>query len=124
MDSTSLTSSELLKVASAAFAQTDGSAPAVTEAIRAHWATQPAGLTVALAFAAGLTELTRYAAQEPGETADAVDVESEAIAVSRRVVRPLLQAKLQGRLDALDASAGPTLCQACQQTAESQGRRS
>ena len=56
---------------------------------------------------------------------DAVDLESEAVAVARRVVRPLLQAKMQARLDALDEQqAGATRCAECDRPMESQGRRS
>ncbi|HEY3354372.1 MAG TPA: ISKra4 family transposase [Polyangia bacterium] len=125
MDSTSITSSEWLKIACAAYAQTDGTAPAMIAALRAHWATEPSGLAAATAFAEGVAELARYATQLPGETADAVDVEAEAVVAARRVVRPLLQAKLQARLDALEARAvGATVCPGCGQTAESQGRRS
>lgn len=124
MDSTSVTSIEWMRIAGAAFAQTDGSAQAMTEAIQVQLATQPAGMAVAAAFAEGLAELARYVAAEPAETADAVDVEAEAVAASRRIVRPLLQAKLQARIDALDArSVGKALCRGCKQTAESQGRR-
>lgn len=125
MESTSFSSTEWLRIAGTAFMQTDGSAQAMTDAIQAQLASQPAGVAVAAAFAEGLAELARYAAEEPTETADAVDVEAEAVAVSRRVVRPLLQAKLQARLDVLDArSVGQALCPGCKQTAESQGRRS
>jgi hypothetical protein len=125
MDSTSITSSEWLKIASTAFAQTDGTAQAMTEAMRAQLRSQPAAIAVAAAFAEGLAELARYASQEPGETADAVDVEAEAVVVARRAVRPLLQAKLQARLDALDAKAvAATNCPGCAKRAESQGRRS
>ena len=125
MDSTSITSTEWLKIAGAAFAQTDGSAEAMAKAIAAQLASQPAAMAVAAALAEGFAELARYAAEEPGEAADSVDIEVEAIAAARRVVRPLLQAKLQQRLDALDAkTARHNLCPRCKKPTESQGRRS
>jgi hypothetical protein len=53
-----------------------------------------------------------------------VDAEVAAAEAARRVVRPILQAKLQARVDELDArSAGQTRCEKCGGRAESQGRR-
>jgi hypothetical protein len=124
MDSTSISSIEWLRIAMAAFAETDGTAQAVTKAVRQRLRGQPAEVAVAVAFAEGVAELARYASEAPGEDADAVDVEAEAVVVARRAVRPLLQAKLQARVDALEArAADAAACCTCGKTAESQGRR-
>ena len=124
MESTKNRDESWMDVVREAFAQTDGSSQAMARAIRAQLATRPAGLVVATAFVEGLTELARYAGEVPGSTADAVDLESEAVASARRIVRPLLQAKMQARLDALDQEmVGTTRCAECNQPMESQGRR-
>src|SRR5438445_4893751 len=111
MESTRNRDQSWLQVVREAFAQTDGSSKEMALAIRAQMSTRPAGLLVAAAFVEGLTELARYADETPVSTEDAVDLESEAVSVARRVVRPLLQAKMQARLDALDEQlAGTTRC--------------
>jgi hypothetical protein len=124
MESTRNPDESWLQVVREAYAQTDGSSQAMARAIRGHLSSRPAGLLVAAAFVEGLTELSRYADEGLAATADAVDLEAEAVAVARRVVRPLLQAKMQARLDALDEQlAGTTRCRECKGPMESQGRR-
>jgi hypothetical protein len=114
-----------LQVVREAFAQTDGSSQAMAEAIGAQVLARPAGLLMAAAFVEGLTELMQYADETPDSTGDAVDLESEALRVARRVVRPFVQAKMQTRLDALDEQqAGTTRCGECNRSMQSQGRRS
>jgi hypothetical protein len=98
MDPTEISSATLLAIASAAFAETDGSPGAIAALIRERFgASTPGG-----AFA--LTELAAYGASSWTEGDTAVEAEAEAVAASRRIVRPLFQAKLQGRVDALDAA--------------------
>lgn len=124
MESTKNRDESWLEVVREAFGQTDGSSKAMAEAIRAQVSTRPGGRLVAAAFVSGLIELARYADETPASTADAVDLEAEAVVVARRVVRPLLQARMQARLDALDEKlAGTARCAKCSEPMESQGRR-
>lgn len=75
------------------------------------------------AFIEGVGLLAHYAAAEWPEASDAVDAEREAMEVSRRIVRPVLEAKLQRRLDEIDAQqAGAVICEGCGDTQESEGR--
>ena len=114
-----------LSVVREAFAKTDGSVKAVVEALRAQVSPESAGGSVAAAFAEGLAELAAYADKRIGVGDTAVEAEAEAIAASRRIVRPVLQAKLQAQVDSLDEElAGKAVCPGCKSTAESQGRRS
>jgi hypothetical protein len=120
MDPTEISSTKLLAIASAAFAETDGSADAVTAVIADRLGTN----RMARAFALGVAELARYGAAGWIEGSTAVDAESEAVAVSRRIVRPLLEVKVQARLDALDAAhRGQNVCPSCEGNALSEGRR-
>jgi hypothetical protein len=78
--------------------------------------------------AAGLVEavehLGDYVAMETGNEATAVDLEAEAVSVAMKVVRPVLQGKLQERMDVLDAElAGKTVCAKCGGKCRSEGRR-
>jgi len=124
MESTKNRDESWLQVVREAFAQTDGSSEAMAVAIYRLSSNRPGGLVVAAGFIEGLMELTKYADEDPASTADAIDLESEAVAVARRVVRPLLQAKMQARLDQLDEQlAGTTRCGECNRPMESQGRR-
>ena len=82
------------------------------------------GSPIGRAFAEGVAELAAYAMGAIATGSTAVDAEVEAIVVARRAVRPMLEAKLQARLDELDTgSAGQTCCAKCGAVAESQGRR-
>jgi len=120
MDSTEISSSQLLSILSAAFAETDGSLEAVTERIGVLFAGDRRGL----AFAVGVAELARYGAAEWGEGDTAVEAEGEAVMASRRIIAPLFQVKMQARVDALDASSrGECVCAGCGSAAQSQGRR-
>ncbi len=77
---------------------------------------------VAKAWVASVTQLAGYA-RAPVETM-ALDGEMEAMALARRVVGPLWEARLQGRIDELDAlSWGDCPCVRCGAVTESQGRR-
>ena len=125
MDSTQVSSVRWLSVVREAFIRTDGSAGALKEAIAAQCSNDPAVAALAAAIADGMVELVTYASVDLADDATAVAAEAEAIDISRRIVRPILQAKLQARLDVLDQqSAGKAVCSGCGQIAESQGRRS
>jgi hypothetical protein len=125
MDSTEVSSVQWLSVVRDAFMETDGSTKAMAEAMTSRFAAQPAAASVAIAVAEGIAELAAYADTKLGESATAIDAEAAAVVASRRIVRPLLEAKLQTQMDALDEDlAGKAVCPVCDQTAESEGRRS
>lgn len=68
------------------------------------------------------TELWAFATK--AETTQALDSEAEAMAVARRAVAPLHQARLQKQIDRIDdASWGASPCPRCGGATESQGRR-
>ncbi len=119
-------SGQWVSIAMKAVAQTDGSARAIADFIL----TEVGGVghgrdgQLATAFASGVAELAQYARSQPDETSSSVDEEREAIEVSRRVMRPLFEGRLQQRLDLLDARhAGAASCTRCDSTLESEGRR-
>ena len=123
MDSSTVSSVQWLDVVRRAVQGSDGSRQAVQEAIEAALREEPGAVPAATAFAEALAELTQYATAPVGGSQDAVDLEVEAVVVSRRILRPLLQAKMQARLDALDEKlVGQAHCPSCQASAESQGR--
>lgn len=71
----------------------------------------------------GLLALIEYSQQVMNE-GTAVEEELAALTASRRIVRPVLEAKMQARLDVLDKnSAGKTQCPDCHARVDSQGRR-
>lgn len=122
-----ITSACIVDVVRATASQSDASPEAVADAIRARLcgSGDEGGASVARAFAEGVAELAAYATRASASGSTAIDAEMEAVSVARRVVRPLLEAKLQAQVDALDAqSVGQTRCCKCAQHAESQGRRS
>lgn len=122
-----ITSACIVDVVRAVAVQGDSSPEAAADEIRARLGAsgdQRVG-AVARAFAEGVAELATYATQAMASGGTAIDAEIEAVMVARRVLRPLLEAKLQTQLDALDAqSVGQTRCEKCAQPTESQGRRS
>jgi hypothetical protein len=108
-----------------ALSRTDGSTSAVVEFLE-QWASTSAGTgkPMAMALAAGMAELVQYARGPMDRAPSAIEEEREAVEVSRRVVRPVLEARLQQRLDALDEQVvGRSMCGGCGGVAESQGRR-
>ena len=118
-------SEQWVSIALKAVAQTDGSARAV-----AHFIVDEVGGGdrraggLAAAFAGGVAELAQYALSRPDEALSSVEEEREAVEVSRRVVRPVFEGRLQQRLDLLDERlAGAASCTRCNATLESQGRR-
>jgi len=98
----------------------------LAEAIRARLGScgNEAARGVASAFAEGVAVLAMYADAPMADADSVVEAETDAVEVARRVVRPVLEAKLQARIDVLDAqSVGQTCCPKCKQFAESEGRR-
>ena len=123
MDCSAWNSEQCKAIAEKAWKQSDGAPEAVARAL-GHGMSEVLGpgSPMTEAFVQGVCELGRYAQAAPVE--HAVDAEKEAVEVSRRVVVPLLQAKLQQRLDALDAEQPRGVaCADCGQPTESQGRR-
>jgi hypothetical protein len=113
-------SAKWIGVVREAMAKSDGSAKGVAKELAVTL-----GAGVAAALVEGIAELACYAGAVLGDEASAIDAEEEAVVASRRMVRPVLQAKLQARLDALDEKlVGQAICWGCKGTAESQGRRS
>jgi len=109
-----------LTIVAEAFSETDGSRRAVADCLDERLRCDPLGA----AFADGVSELVRYAASDWEDGHTAVEAEDAAIAASRRAVRPLLEAKLQARVDVLDAAIrGKSVCPHCGEGAASQGRR-
>jgi hypothetical protein len=124
MEPTTISASvEWLDVIRHAVTTTDGSKQAVLDAIRNDLKTRPSQVPFAAAFSEALGEFVEYATAPIRADADAVDLEVEAVAASRRILRPLLETKVQARLDALDEQhRGESQCTSCQASAESQGR--
>lgn len=120
MKTTEESSAKWLSVVFEAFAKSGGCTKGLAKELAVAF-----GDGVGAAFVEGLSELAAYAAAAMGDEAGAIDEEEAAVVASRRVVRPVLQAKLQARLDALDVKlVGLATCAGCEATAESQGRRS
>jgi hypothetical protein len=91
----------------------------LAEALGAHL---EIGERAAVALVAGMTELANYATASV-ETGDALTEESDAIIASRRAVRPLLEARLQQRIDDFESENRGAKGSSGQRL-HSQGRRS
>jgi hypothetical protein len=118
METTEESSAKWISIIREAFVASDGTAKGVAASLATALGAR-AGAVVE-----GMAELASYASSALEPEATASDAEEEALAVSRRIMRPALEAKLQARLDALDKElAGRAVCPDCQGTAESQGRR-
>lgn len=118
-------SAQWVSITTKAVVETDGSAQAVADFIvrEARRGDGRAG-GLAAAFAVGVAELAQYALSRPDESCSSVDEEREAVEASRRAVRPVLEARLQQRLDVLDERlSGGASCTGCCGTLESEGRR-
>ena len=74
-------------------------------------------------LALGLRELISYASAVPDPAQGALDAELEAVAVARRIVRPVFQARLQAAIDALEEQLrGKCTCSGCGKVMQSHGR--
>jgi hypothetical protein len=128
MDSTEISSGQWIEICRRAFEVGGGLSPGFAETVCAQLAANLGhahGVSVAKAFVAGASELARYASQSIKGDENAVDAEREAVAASRRIVRPVLEIKLQARLDVLDEQTKGIVapCPKCAQATESEGRR-
>jgi hypothetical protein len=74
---------------------TGGSSAAIMAALEARLGT---------GFMQGLELLGAYAQEDMQDDETAMDAETQAVALSRQVVRPLLEKRLQRRVDKLDHS--------------------
>jgi hypothetical protein len=127
MDSTELSSGQWTEICREAFAQTGVDRPGFAEGVIAQLAQRVGemrGASVARAFVEGACELARYASEELKDGEDSLNAEGAAVAASRRIVLPSLQAKLQRRVDQIDGHrAGvPAPCPQCGNRTESEGR--
>lgn len=123
MESTRVPSMEWASIVLRAVGGSDGSRQAVLGAVCAELKVHPEALPMAAAFAESLVELVAYATTPDAASVDSVDLETEAVEASRLILRPLLQAKMQAHLDALDEELlGQAQCPSCGRSAESQGR--
>lgn len=127
MDSTGISSKQWTEICRQAFIKNGGVLQGFAEEVCAKL-TEAVGSTmgssIAHAFLDGACELARYASTEISEKENAVDAECDAVAASRRIVRPVFEAKLQKRLDEIDQkTAGiATPCRKCGENTESEGR--
>ncbi|HJS82782.1 MAG TPA: ISKra4 family transposase, partial [Nitrososphaera sp.] len=69
----------------------------------------------------GVEELAKYAQSEA--TGNAIDEERESVAAALRAVRPIVEARLQKRLDTVDEELMQVKCEKCGRLSQSQGRR-
>jgi len=80
--------------------------------------------SAARAWLAASDVMAEYLTAPVEEASDALDEETSAVAASRRAFRPLLQARLQVRLDRIDeATVGQATCSECGGAMSSHGRR-
>lgn len=81
------------------------------------------GSELARAMLAAGDVMAEYAASSLTDDEDSIDEEARAIEASRRAFRPLLEARLQSRIDRIDeAMRGRVVCPECGATAQSRGR--
>jgi len=82
-------------------------------------------VALAVAWMQSCDAMTQYANASLDEDEDALDEEFLAIMASRRAFRPLLEARLQARIDRVDeATKGQATCKQCGGKASSHGRPS
>jgi hypothetical protein len=78
---------------------------------------------IALGLIEGVETLVRYAQAQWEETETVIDEERQSIRVALQSVRPILEARLQRRLDEIDQQHPPGRCRGCGREGQSQGRR-
>jgi hypothetical protein len=78
---------------------------------------------VAVGLVEGINELIAYAQAESDSTSTALEEERQGVAAALRAVRPVVQARVQQRLDRVDQQQPTQRCEGCGQGMESQGRR-
>jgi len=77
----------------------------------------------ALGLLQGMETLVEYAQGEWADTNTVVEEERQSVAVALQSVRPILEARVQRRLDAIDQGQPEVWCLGCRHQAQSQGRR-
>lgn len=78
---------------------------------------------VALGLIEGFDSLLKFAISEWDDSSDVIDQERLSIKVALASARPILEARLQDRLDHLDLTYPQARCQGCGREALAQGRR-
>lgn len=129
MDPTEISSGQWIEICKGKYAQSDGVFDKFVQAVCSQLARTVGEVKdwpAAQAFVEGACELARYASEDLKDGQSSVDAECDAVAISRRIVRPSLQAKLQRRVDQLDEQTKgiATPCPKCGKHMESEGRRS
>lgn len=103
----------------------------------AHEGTRPSGSALAAALATrlglplgaaqgvlqGFQSLLHYALSEPAAGSTALEEERQSVQVALATMRPVLEARLQQRLDEADARTPEVRCERCGGRGEVQGRR-
>ena len=128
MDPTEISSGQWIEIFKQRYVENDGAFDKLVQSVCTQLAQAVGNVkdtSAAQAFVEGACELARYATGDLNDGQNSVDAERDAVAVSRRVVNPSLQAKLQRRIDKLDEqTAGfPAPCPKCGKPTESEGRR-
>jgi hypothetical protein len=77
----------------------------------------------ALGLLQGMETLVQYAEREWADSNTVVEEERQSVAVALQSVRPILQGRVQRRLDAIDQAQPEVWCRGCRHQAQSQGRR-
>lgn len=96
------------------------SAKALAEELASRLAIDEA---MALGLLQGMERLVQYAQSDWAETDTVVEAERQSVQVALPSVRPMLQARLQRRLDEIDQAQPEAWCRGCRHQAQSQGRR-
>jgi hypothetical protein len=82
-----------------------------------------ADVQVVTGWLQAVERLADYAQAEPRPEEKAIDEERQSVQAALSAVRPLLEARLQQRLNRLDAEASEVPCLGCRQVAPSEGYR-
>ena len=103
--------------------ENDGAALSSQAVVLALSKTLGKSAILAQGMLAAFDVMAEYAMAPDDVYEDSIEEEAEAIAASRRAFRPLLQARLQQRIDRIDAdTAARTMCPLCERTMSSRGR--
>lgn len=79
--------------------------------------------TLASGLISGVDTLLSYAEMESDKANSALEEERSSVQAALRAVRPLLEARLQHRLDEADTLSQEVICRGCGHSPRSQGRR-
>ncbi len=124
MYSTQILGGEWISLITKAYENSDGSAHQMVTQLETTLSDGSCSGRFSPALIQGIAELIRYAGSVVDDQTDAIDAEMEAVESSRRIIRPLLEVRLQESLDAHDQRhRGMSSCSHCGKNAPSQGRR-